>query len=122
MGDDDRLLLEGARDLDALEALAQLAEELLGGGGHTAHSPSPRTTWKGTFLDQSMNVFMFSRLNSIGMASSRTSASKRSAPTRVANWLNVSSAEERSLSYMRSHRSTASGTRLAARRDFRRVP
>ena len=45
----------------------------------------------------------------------------RLVPTRAAKALN-SSPSSRSASYKRSQRSTASGTRLAGRRTFRRVP
>jgi hypothetical protein len=50
----------------------------------TAHSPSPRCTTKGTFFVQSMNWFIDSRLNSTGMARSRTASSNAVSPTRAA--------------------------------------
>ena len=42
-----------------LQGLGQRARET----GYTAHSPSPRTTWKGTSFVQSMNVFIDSSPN-----------------------------------------------------------
>ncbi len=50
----------------------------------TAHSPSPRATTNGTFLVQSMKSFIVSRLNSSGIARSRTSSSNAFVPTRTA--------------------------------------
>ena len=40
--------------------------------GQTAHSPSPRITWKGTLRFQSMNWFIVSRQNSAGIERSLT--------------------------------------------------
>ena len=57
---------------------------------HTAHSPSPRTTWNGTFLLQSMKFSIVSRPNSIGIARSRTWSSKAPVPTRWAKALKTS--------------------------------
>ena len=78
-------------------------------------------TWKGSLRCQSMKWLMFSIENSIGSARSRASSSKRKVPTRSANALNASP-YSRSLSYIRSQRSTASGTRLAASRTLSRAP
>ena len=63
----------------------------------------------------------FSRLNSMGIVRSFTSASKRSVPTRSTKSLN-SSPSLRSPSYRRTQRSTASGTRFAGSRALRRWP
>src|SRR5919201_5186206 len=122
--DQDRLLLlEGAghdeRGMVALDGRAERVLRCL--YRYTAHSPSPRMTSKGSFFCQSMKNCMFWRLNSTGIARSRTSSSKRVWPTRSAKSLNASPSS-RSASYMRTQRSTASGTRLAGRRTFRRVP
>src|SRR3954469_541688 len=122
------LLLEGAEQDElrvvALDGLGEHGRDVgrRGGGvAQIAHSPSPRITSNGALRDQSMKWFMFSSENSIGSARSRASSSNRFAPTRSAKALNASPSR-RSASYMRTQRSTASGTRLAARRAFRRVP
>src|SRR4051812_22334289 len=118
------LLLEGAEQDEArVVALDGLREDVGDGrrGAQIAHSPSPRMTWNGALRDQSMKWFMVSSENSIGSASSRTSSSKRLVPTRSAKALN-SSPSRRSASYIRTQRSTASGTRLAARRVLSRAP
>ena len=78
-------------------------------------------TWKGTLRLQSMKLSIVSMLNSTGSESSRTWSSNAEVPTRRAKSLN-SSPSSRSVSYQRSQRSTASGTRLAGRRSFRRAP
>src|SRR5215208_656156 len=120
--DQDRLLLlEGAgQDERGMVPLDGGPERLLR-CLYTAHSPSPLMTSKGSFFCQSMKTCRFSRLNSTGIERSRTSSSKRAWPTRSANALNVSPSS-RSASYIRTQRSTASGTRFAGRRTFRRVP
>ena len=46
--------------------------------GQTAHSPSPRITWKGTSRFQSMNWFIVSRPKSTGIERSLTCALERS--------------------------------------------
>src|SRR3954454_16209869 len=123
--DDHRLLLlEGAEQHEARMVTLDGLRQDLGdarGPGQIAHSPSPRMTWNGALRCQSMKWFMVSSENSIGSARSRTSSSKRRPPTRSAKALN-SSPSSRSDSYMRTQRSIASGTRLAARRTFRRAP
>ena len=50
----------------------------------TAHSPSPRMTWNGTFRFQSMKWFIVSSPNSTGIARSRTLSSNAFVPTRSA--------------------------------------
>ena len=76
------LLLEGAGHHQAgVVALDRERSDLLRRLSlDTAHSPSPRMTWKGSLRCQSMKWLMFSRVNSIGRASSRTSSSKRVLP------------------------------------------
>src|SRR4029079_19238152 len=99
------LLLEGAEQHEArMMALDGLREDVRYGRAvaQTAHSPSPRCTWKGAARCQSMKVFIVSSENSIGSARSRTSSSKRLLPTRSANALNASSSS-RSASSSRSH-------------------
>src|SRR5215204_2555027 len=136
--DQDRLLLlEGAghdergvmpldggaeRLLCRISAIQQAAGGARGApSAYTAHSPSPRITSKRSLRCQSMKNCMFWRLNSTGIERSRTSSSKRACPTRSAKSLNTSPSC-RSASYIRTQRSTASGTRFAGRRTFRRVP
>src|SRR4051794_39589328 len=119
------LLLEGAEQHEAgvvaVDGLRQDVRDARARRPQTAHSPSPRMTWNGAVRCQSMKWFIVSSENSIGIARSLTSSSNRLGPTRSANALNGSSSS-RPASYIRSQRSTASGTRLAARRTLRRVP
>src|SRR5215210_1135848 len=86
----DRLLELGrdlADDVDRLRLqLLEVGAEL----AYTAHSPSPRSTWNGTFLVQSMKFSIVSRPNSIGIARSRTRSSKALGPTRSAKALKTS--------------------------------
>jgi hypothetical protein len=118
-------------DADVAVLLARVRDDLVDAqpvevrqlrGGQTAHSPSPRWTTKGTLRFQSMNMSIVSIEKSTAMPRSFASSSKRAVPTRSAYSVNVSLSDARSASYMRSHRSTASGTRLAGKRSFKRAP
>ena len=88
---DDRVLAAAEQQHGLLELRRHLADdvdrlgfELVEVVHQTAHSPSPRMTWNGTFFVQSMNSFIVSRPNSTGMARSRTASSNSLVPTRVA--------------------------------------
>jgi hypothetical protein len=74
--DHRRLLLKRAGDRDPVEPLRRLGEDV-----QTAHSPSPRMTWKGTLRFQSMKWFIVSMPNSTGIARSRTLSSNAFSPT-----------------------------------------
>ena len=88
---DDRVLAPGEQQHRLLELgrylpddMDRLGLELVEVIHQTAHSPSPRATTNGTFLVQSMNSFIVSRLNSTGIARSRTASSNSFVPTRTA--------------------------------------
>src|SRR5918994_1220177 len=84
-------LLELGGDLpDDVDGLRLELLEVGAPPAYTAHSPSPRSTWNGTFLFQSMKVSIVSRPNSIGIARSRTRSSKAAGPTRSAKALKTS--------------------------------